>query len=130
MDELLSRFVEDIVGRVHSPMNARLILQPLMAVIFALRDGRRDAREGQPVYLFALLTDAGHRRAMLRGAWKAVGKVFVIAVVLDVIYQIITMKWFYPGEALVVALLLAVVPYLLLRGPANLLFRGRQRIRP
>jgi len=130
MDELLTRFVENLVGRVHGPMNARLILQPLMAVIFAARDGRRDAYERRPVYFWSLLTDATHRREMLRGAWKAVGKVFTIALVLDVVYQFITVRWFYPGEALVVAVTLAMVPYLLLRGPTSLLFRGKSNIRP
>ena len=34
-------------------------------------------------------------------------KVFLVAVVLDGIYQFITVRWFYPGEALVTALVLA-----------------------
>jgi hypothetical protein len=46
-----------------------------------------------------------------------VAKVFTVAVVLDVIYQIIVLRWVYPGEALVVAFALAILPYLLLRGP-------------
>ena len=35
---------------------------------------------------------------------------------LDAVYQIIAFRAFYPGEAVIVALLLAFVPYLLLRG--------------
>jgi hypothetical protein len=35
-----------------------------------------------------------------------VGKVFVIA--LDAVYQYITVRWFYPAEALVVAIALAL----------------------
>jgi hypothetical protein len=127
MDEMLTRFVENIVGRVHGPMNVRLILQPLMAVIFAIRDGRKDARDGKPAYFWAILTDAEHRRDLLRGGWKAVGKVFIIALVLDAIYQFITVKWFYPAEALVVAVVLALVPYILLRGPINRLFPGKSQ---
>jgi hypothetical protein len=49
--------------------------------------------------------------------------------IMEVIYQWIVLRWFYPGEALTVALLLAVVPYLLLRGPINRLVR-RLRRRP
>ncbi len=48
-----------------------------------------------------------------------IGKVFVIALILDAVYQYIELEWFYPVEALLVALILAVVPYLLLRGPIN-----------
>ena len=36
---------------------------------------------------------------------------------MDTVYQITVLKAFYPGEAAIVALLLAFVPYLLLRGP-------------
>ena len=36
---------------------------------------------------------------------------------MDVIYQAIVLKTFYPGEAVIVALALAFLPYLLLRGP-------------
>ena len=119
MEDTLSRFFENLVGRVSGPMHFRLVLQPLMAIIFAIRDGRKDAHEGKAAYFWALFTDPGHRRDMLRSGWKSVGKVFVIAIILDAVYQYIELKWFYPGEAVVVALILAIVPYLLLRGPAN-----------
>jgi hypothetical protein len=119
MEEMLSRFFDNLVGRVSGPMHFRLVLQPLMACIFAFRDGRKDAREGRPAFFWAIFTDPEHRRELLRSGWKSVGKVFVIAVILDAVYQYIELKWFYPGEALVVALILAIVPYLLLRGPVN-----------
>jgi hypothetical protein len=38
-------------------------------------------------------------------------------------------RWFYPSQALLVALFLAVVPYLLLRGPANRITRSRNDAR-
>jgi hypothetical protein len=59
-----------------------------------------------------------------------VGKIFIIAIVLDGIYQYMVLGWFYPGEALVVAFVLALVPYLLLRGPVNrLLFWKAKKAR-
>ncbi len=54
--------------------------------------------------------------SMLMDGWKSVGKVFVLALVLDVVYQIIVMRFVYPGEAFITAVLLAIVPYLTLRG--------------
>jgi hypothetical protein len=48
-----------------------------------------------------------------------VGKVFIFAVVLDVVYQWIVLKFVYPGEVIIVAFILAIVPYLILRGIAN-----------
>ncbi|MFH0729071.1 MAG: hypothetical protein V2B19_22370 [Pseudomonadota bacterium] len=119
MEELFTRVFENLVGRIHGPMNFRFLLQPLMAIIFAVRDGRKDAREGRVPYFWAMFTNPEHRRDLMRNGWKSVGKVFIIAIVLDAIYQYIALKWFYPGEALVVAFVLAIVPYVLLRGPAN-----------
>ena len=117
MQDLVTRFSENLVGRVHGPMNFRLIMQPLMAVFFAIRDGRKDAHDGRVPYFWALFTEPGHRRELLRNGWKSVAKIFIIAIVLDVIYQFIVVRWFYPGEALVVAFFLAIIPYVLLRVP-------------
>jgi hypothetical protein len=117
-----TRIMENLVGRVHGPMSFRLILQPLMAIVFAVRDGRKDAREGRVPYFWALFTRPERRRELLREGWKSVGKIFVIALVLDAVYQFITVRWFYPGEALVVAIALALIPYLVLRGPVNRLW--------
>jgi len=55
---------------------------------------------------------------MVKEAWKRIGKVFILAVVLDVVYQLIVLHFVYPGEALIVAFTLAIVPYVILRGPA------------
>jgi hypothetical protein len=56
---------------------------------------------------------------------EVLGKVFVIALILDAIYQFQEFRWFYPGEALLVALILAAVPYFLLRGPVNRITRRK-----
>lgn len=113
----LARTFEDLVSRLDGPLHFRFIFQPLMAALFAIRDGRRDARaERKP---FRLITDPAQRREVLLTGWKSVGKVFVIALILDAAYQFKVLRWFYPGQALLVSLLLAIVPYLLLKGPVN-----------
>jgi hypothetical protein len=48
---------------------------------------------------------------------------FLLAIVLDCVYQLITAKFVYPLELLFTATLLALVPYALLRGPFNRLAR-------
>ena len=116
MDDLWTRFAEDMMGRVSGPMKFRLLLQPTMAAIFAIRAGLADAKQGNPPYFWSLVTDRAHRAERLKNGWKSVGKVFVLAMVLDVVYQIIVERFVYPGEAFVVALALAIVPYLVLRG--------------
>jgi hypothetical protein len=119
MEELASRFFGDLVGRIDGPMSFRLLLQPVMAIVFAMRDGRRDAREGRAPYFWALFTEPSHRRELLRDGWHGVYRVFALAVVLDLIYQYVVFRHFFPLQTLVVAFVLALVPYVLLRGPTN-----------
>lgn len=116
MDDIWMRIVENMTDRVSGPLKFRLLVQPIMAAFFAIRSGLLDARTGKPPYFWALTTDPAHRADMLRDGWKSVGKVFMIALVLDVVYQIIVLRFVYPGEAIVVAFVLAILPYLILRG--------------
>ncbi len=119
MEELFTRMWNDLVGRIGGPMSFRLFLQPAMAIFFAIRDGLKDAREGRPAYFYSLFTDPEDRPNRLREGFKAVARVFGFAIIMDLIYQLIVLRWFYPGEALIVAFVLAFLPYLLLRGPVN-----------
>lgn len=116
-------FWEDLIGRVGGPITFRLILQPSIAVILAIRDGLKDAKAGRPLYFWSLFTRSTERRQLLKDGWKSVGLVFVFAIVIDGVYQFIVCRWFYPGEALTVAIVLAIVPYLQIRGLANSIAR-------
>ena len=127
MDELLARIWEDLAGRVTGPMSFRLVLQPAVAALLAVRAGLQDARSGRPVYGWSILTDSAHRRDLLREGWTAIVKVFVMAVLIDVVYQLVVLRWIYPFETVLVAFLLACVPYALLRGPVNRLVQSRRR---
>jgi hypothetical protein len=69
------------------------------------------------------LTDPTKRRELLRESWRDVAMVFLAAVIIDLIYQVMELRWFYPEEALIVATCLALLPYLLLRGPVNRIAR-------
>jgi hypothetical protein len=127
MEELFTRMWNDLTGRIGGPMSFRLLLQPAMAMIFAIRDGLKDAREGRPAYFYSLFTQPENRRRELREGFKAVSRVFGLAIVMDLIYQVIVFRWFYPLEALIVAFVLALLPYILLRGPVNRIARFLKR---
>ena len=125
MDDFFTRVFGDLIGRWSGPMNVRLYIQTGVAVILAVRAGLRDAREGNPPYFWALAYDADHRRQLLRQGWKDIAKVFLVAMVLDVVYQFRVFGTVYPGEVVVVATLLAVIPYLLVRASVTRLFGKR-----
>ena len=129
MDHTIARVLDNLVARVTGPMHFRLLLQPGMATFFAIRDGMRDARECKPPYFWGLFTDKGERESMMKNGWKSVGKVFILAIVLDVVYQLIEHRWtVYPGEAVLVAIILAIVPYLAIRGPVNRIFCRQRKV--
>ncbi|MDM0066129.1 hypothetical protein [Variovorax sp. J31P207] len=121
--DFLTRTWADITSGRHAPLAFRFILQPAVAAFLAYRAGRRDALDGRPLYFMALVHDRTQRKALIREGWGHVSKVFIVAIVMDAIYQFVAMRWVYPGEALMVALVLAVVPYLLFRSLVNWILR-------
>lgn len=126
MDPMWTRIGTQLLARVSGPMKFRLVLQPVMASIFAIRSGLADTKAGKPPYFWGLLSNPGERADMIKDGWKSVGKVFVLALVLDVVYQIIVLRFVYPGEVVIVAFILAIVPYLILRGLVTRITRMRK----
>jgi hypothetical protein len=130
VNDLLTRFWDEIVARPSGRMAVRFYLQPLMATIFAVRDGLRDAQNEKPAYLWAVLNDPAYRAEGLRHAWKSIGKVFVLAMILDTVYQVVVLRGFRPVQTISVAVALAIVPYVIFRGPVNRIARSLTRRRP
>ena len=126
MEEALRRGWEDLIGRSDGPMTFRLIMQPAMAVLFAIRAGLRDAREGQPPFLWAFFSNPGRRHELLRQARNDVGNVFILALVLDAIYQVIVHSGIYALELLLTATILALVPYVIVAWPRVTRLASRQ----
>jgi hypothetical protein len=127
---------DGLMARLHGPMAFRFLMQPLMAIVLAVRDGRRDARAGRPPFAWALLTGARERRGLLLSAWQSVGSVMIVAALVDSVFQLMVFGGFRPGAGMLAALFLAALPYSLLRGPVNRGFsrraqslRGRQAAR-
>jgi hypothetical protein len=124
MDELISWLATQLGGRIDGPLKFRLILQPAVAVFFAIRDGLNDARRGSVPYFWAIFTEPSRRRELIVDGWKAVAKVFSLATIMDLVYQYLVLGWMYPFAALSIAFILAFVPYLLIRGPVNRIARA------
>ena len=98
-------------------MTFRFILQPAMAGLAALRDGISDARLGRQPFLWAAVRGTQPRGALIWSAIISTARIVILAIMMDAVYQWLVLKSFYPREAVVIALLLAFIPYLLLRGP-------------
>jgi hypothetical protein len=121
--EMLSHRGEHLIGRFSGPLNFRLVVMPLVVTSLAIRAHLRDVREGRPTELWAFIRDPIQRRRLFRSGLKDFGKVFIVACVLDTTYQIWVLRSFYPGEVLLVAVVCAIVPYFLIRGPVTRIAR-------
>jgi hypothetical protein len=117
--ESLANLWQNLIGRTTGPMNLRLLLQPAIAIFFGIRAGLRDAREGRKPYLWKLVSMSGSRQGLLKEAWDHVGKVFVIASILDGIYQYIVFHRVDVAGVIIMAVMLALIPYLIFRGFVN-----------
>ena len=113
---LLSQFWSDFLARFDGPLHFRLFVQPLMATIFAIRDGRRDAFDRRSPYIWSAVTDPSQHSYLLASGWKGIWKVFGLAFLLDIVYQFMEWHGLKPLQGLLTAITLAVLPYVLLRG--------------
>jgi hypothetical protein len=114
--QIILRIWHDLIDRPSGPMAFRFILQPLMAAVAAILHGRRDARTGRSPYFWTLMNKPQERMGRLREGLNATARIILLGIVMDVIYQIIVLKRFYPVESVIVAVLLGFVPYVVLRG--------------
>ena len=127
MEERLRQLLPDLLGRLNGPFTFRLVLQPLSAALIALRSGLRDARSGRPAYGWAVISNPAERRELLKEGWRELSRVFIIAVIVDLIYELVVFGQIYPGQSLIVATVLALLPYPLLRGVVNRIIRRRRQ---
>jgi len=113
----LERAWGNIVARPGGPMTFRFILQPAMAALAALRDGVADARLRRTPYLSAIVYGAEGRGGLLWEGIVSTARILILGIVMDLVYQLVFLGEFHPAESALVAILLAFVPYALLRGP-------------
>jgi hypothetical protein len=114
--EVLARIWHNMLDRPGGPFVFRFVLQPIMATFAALRGGLHDARTGRAPFLWTVFTDPAQRRGRLDEALIATARIVLLGLAMDTVYQVIEFDTFHPVEALIIALLLGVLPYLVLRG--------------
>lgn len=111
-------FWQALLERRDGPFAFRLVLQPAMTAFFAIRDGWHDAAMHRPPYLWTICHDRASSMPLLHEGLRAVCRVLVLAAGMDLLYQVVALHDIRPLETLLIALLLAFLPYLIVRGPA------------
>jgi len=110
---------ENIARRITGPANLRLIIQPVVAIAFGIRDGIRDAKAGESPYLYRLLFDREDRWKSLKGGIKAVSEPFVVTTLIDAIVQFYVLERVSLIGALLIGGILTGLPYAASRGLTN-----------
>ena|ERR1700727_949850 len=131
IEDIVQRMWDNLTSRPGGTFGFRFLMQPAMGMMFAIRDGLKDARTGRAPYFWTIVTEPAKRGDRFREGFMATWKIILLALILDVIYQITELKAFHVGEATIVVVLLAIFPYLALRGPAMRIarwWRGRRGI--
>lgn len=121
--EQFARGWQNLVERPDGPMLFRYFLQPTMATIAAVLSGIKDARLGRTPFLQTILTKPAERAGRIEEAIVDTSRIMLLGLVMDSIYQYIVFDTFHPAEAVIVTLMLAFLPYVLLRGPVARLAR-------
>lgn len=112
------------------PGQLRFIVQPLMALLLGLRDGRNDTRMNQPPYFISLFERDMQPMERLRQGAHQVLLPFCVAFAVDAVIQILSLHRWRPLASLIVAFVLIAVPYIAVRGFSNRAFRRMRRFRP
>ena len=59
--------IDYILALLSGPGTFRFVIQPAIAILLGLRDGRNDAKSGRPPYFRGQLLDKGKRKESLKG---------------------------------------------------------------
>jgi hypothetical protein len=112
--------VFQLFGRFDGPLNIRLFLQPCIAAVLGYLDGTRDAKNGAPPYVWSMTNVSGlERKELIKHGWARIGKVFILAFALDCAFQYAVHKSIHIAPAILIAFILAILPYLAFRGIIN-----------
>jgi hypothetical protein len=123
----LSEHWDMLVGRPGGPLSMRLLIQPAVAAVIGIRMGLTDARSGSTPYGWRMLTRPHRRGELLREGWRHVRNVFLAALAIDLVYQVIAFRHIYVLQALLMAIFLAALPYFVFRSLTNRLARRLRR---
>ena len=119
------RFVDDMVARLPGRGRLRFIFQPTVAILVGARDGVRDVRAGSLPFLWNLVFHPPDRRGLVRSALASVRNLVSVAILLDVVSQLLLFQRVNPFAALILGPVLIGFPYASSRALTNRVARRR-----
>jgi hypothetical protein len=124
------QFFSDMAARLSGPGRLRFLIQPSMAILLGARDGAKDARAGAQPFLWSLVRHRKHRWPLVRSAIVSVRELVALAILLDLLSQILIFRNVHVGAAVILGPVLIAVPYAVSRALSNRITRVRNSRRP
>ena len=124
---------DTIEAMLSGPGSVRFILQPLVAILLGVRDGRSDSSAGRPPYLYGLVFTRDVRGVEVTTALRTLAPPIAVAVILDAVLQYVIFGAVRLWQALAVGAVLIALPYIAARGLTGRYLRRRSpraRARP
>jgi hypothetical protein len=111
----------DLSGRglLGGPIQIRLFLQPVLAMLLGIKFGIQDAKAGKAPFFQQLAHTSGGRGAIVKQAARDALIPLCIALLLDSILQHMINGRVRPLAALIVGGILVFIPFLIVRALAN-----------
>ena len=116
---------ERTVARLTGPMNARFIVQPIIATALGIRDGLHDARAEQPPFLSDLYTHPD-RKELFKKALHRLMIPLIVAIALDIVVQFMLFQRVRFLGAVAIGAVIMGLPYSLAREIANRIASAHQ----
>jgi hypothetical protein len=107
----------------------RLILQPIMAVLLGVRLGLADAKGGASPFMRRLIESRHQRWKIFGNSIRYVWMPLLLALVMDCVFQRLTLGRIRPLAAVVVGVLLVWLPFTIARGTTNRIWGRMHRER-
>jgi len=120
---------QDLQAVLQGGFTFRYIVQPVIAILLGIRDGRMDAHAGKPPELYRFFFGTGGRLKALKGALHATIKPTIVGIAIDVILQMRVLKNYRPGFTVVAVGILVGLPYALARSITNQILQHRMAAR-
>src|SRR5690606_5819403 len=111
-----SDYLHAVLG---GPGRLRFIIQPLVAILLGIRDGRRDAAAGDPPYVLAVLFVRGRRKEELSSALRSIITPLLVGFMVSLIVQHYIFRSVRLWHAIVFGIGLIALPYVVARGLTN-----------
>lgn len=115
----------DVVSRFIGPGRFRFLIQPALAILLGIMEGKKDATAGRRPFLLSIVSrETGWKEAMQAG-FDAISTMLLLGILADIVFQYILFRIVHVVPALLLGPILITAPYALARAASNRIFRNR-----